>query len=55
MFSCFAFIINILRIYQIASVLADNTNDAVAGDETVQLLHDFMDGIEFKGIELGID
>jgi hypothetical protein len=33
---------------------ADSVNDAVAGDETVRVLQDLINGIEFKVIELGI-
>jgi hypothetical protein len=34
---------------------ADSTNDAVSVDETVRVPRDFINGTEFKGIELGID
>jgi hypothetical protein len=29
--------------------------DAVSGDETVRVLQDLINGLELKGIELGID
>ena len=34
---------------------ADSANDAVPVDETVRVLQDLINGIEFKVIELGID
>jgi hypothetical protein len=34
---------------------ADSANDAVQGDETVQVPQDLINGKEFKGMELGID
>jgi len=34
---------------------ADSANDAVPGDETVRVLQDLINGLELKGIELGID
>jgi hypothetical protein len=37
------------------SASADSANDAVPGDETVRVTQDLINGIEFKGIELGID
>jgi hypothetical protein len=37
------------------SASADSANDAVPGDETVRVPEDFINGTEFKGIELGID
>ncbi len=36
------------------SAMADSANDAVPGDETVRVLQDLINGIKFKGIELGI-
>jgi len=37
------------------SASANSANDAVPVDETVRVLQDLINGIEFKGIELGID
>jgi hypothetical protein len=37
------------------SALARQPKDAVSGDETVRLPQYFINGAEFKGIELGID
>jgi hypothetical protein len=37
------------------SASASQPNDAVPGDETVQVPQDIINGIEFKGIEFGID
>jgi hypothetical protein len=37
------------------SASADSAKDAVPGDETVRMPQDFINGKEFKGIELGID
>ena len=37
------------------SASADSANDAVPVDETVRVPEDFINGTEFKGIELGID
>ena len=34
---------------------ADSANDAVPGDETVWVLQELINGLEFKGIDLGID
>ena len=35
--------------------LADSANDAVPVDETVRMPQDFINGIEFKGIDVGIN
>jgi hypothetical protein len=37
------------------SASADSANDAVQGDETVRVPQYFINGTEFKGIEVGID
>jgi hypothetical protein len=37
------------------SVSADSANDAVSVDETVRVPQDFINGTEFKGIDVGID
>jgi hypothetical protein len=37
------------------SASADSANDAVPVDETVQVPQDFINGTEFKGIDVGID
>jgi hypothetical protein len=37
------------------SALADSANDAVPIDKTVRLPQDVINGIEFKGIDLGMD
>jgi hypothetical protein len=37
------------------SASADSANDAVQIDETVRVLQNFINGTEFKCIELGID
>ena len=37
------------------SASADSANDAVPGDETVQVPQNFINGTEFKGIDVGID
>jgi hypothetical protein len=34
---------------------ADSANDTVPVDETVRVLQNFINGTEFKSIELGID
>jgi hypothetical protein len=34
---------------------ADSANDAVPVDETVRVPQDFINGIEFKGIDIRID
>jgi hypothetical protein len=34
---------------------ADSANDTVPVDETVRMPQDLINGLEFKGIELGID
>ena len=34
---------------------ADSANDDVPGDETVRVTLHFINGLEIKGIELGID
>jgi hypothetical protein len=36
-----------------ASAPADSANDAVPGDETVRVPQDLINGIEFKGIDVG--
>jgi hypothetical protein len=36
------------------SASADSANDAVSVDETVRVPQDLINGIEFKGIEVGI-
>jgi hypothetical protein len=33
----------------------DSANDAVPGNNTVRMLLDLMNGLELKGIELGVD
>ena len=35
------------------SASADSANDAVPGDETVRVPQDLINGIEFKGIDVG--
>ena len=35
--------------------LADSANDAVPGDETVRMQQNFINGTEFKGIDVGVD
>jgi hypothetical protein len=35
------------------SASADSANDAVPVDETVRMLQDFINGTEFKGIDVG--
>jgi hypothetical protein len=37
------------------SASADSANDAVQVDETVRLPQDFINGTEFKGIDVRID
>jgi hypothetical protein len=37
------------------SASADSANDAVQVDETVRVVQDFINGIEFKVIDVGID
>jgi hypothetical protein len=37
------------------SASADSANDAVQEDETVRVPQDLINGIEFKGIDVGID
>jgi hypothetical protein len=37
------------------SASADSANDAVPVDETVRMLQHFINGIEFKGIDVGVD
>ena len=37
------------------SASADSANDAVPGDETVRVPQDFINGTEFKGIDVEID
>jgi hypothetical protein len=34
---------------------ADSANDAVPGDKTVRVPQDFINGTEFKSIDVGID
>jgi hypothetical protein len=34
---------------------ADSANAAVPGDKTVRLPQDLINGIEFKGIDVGVD
>jgi hypothetical protein len=36
------------------SASADSANDAVPGDETVRVLQNLINGIEFKGIDVGL-
>jgi hypothetical protein len=38
-----------------ASASADSANDAVPGDETVRVPLHFINGTEFKGIDVGVD
>jgi hypothetical protein len=38
-----------------ASASADSANDAVPGDETVRVPRHFINGTEFKGIDVRID
>ena len=35
------------------SASADSANDAVPVDETVRVLQDFINGTEFKGLDVG--
>jgi len=37
------------------SASADSANDAVPGDETVRVPQDFLNGTEFKSIDVGVD
>ena len=37
------------------SASADSANDAVPVDETVRMPENFINGTEFKGIDVGID
>jgi hypothetical protein len=37
------------------SASADSANDAVPRDETVRVLQNLINGLEFKSIDLGID
>jgi hypothetical protein len=37
------------------SASADSANDAVPGDETVRVPQDFINGTEFKSIDVGND
>jgi hypothetical protein len=38
-----------------ASASADSANDAVQVDETVRVPQNFINGTEFKGIDVGVD
>jgi hypothetical protein len=37
------------------SASADSAKDAVPGDKTVRLPQNFINGTEFKGIDVGVD
>jgi len=37
------------------SASADSANDAVPVDETVRMPQNFINGTEFKGIDVGVD
>ena len=53
--SCLDEIVSVKSKKQGTSASADSANDAVPGDETVWVLQNFINGTEFKCIELGID
>ena len=53
--SCHDEIVSVTSKKQVTSASADSANDAVPGDETVQVLQDSINGTEFKGINVGID
>jgi hypothetical protein len=44
-----------VRAMQGTRASADSANDAVQVDETVQVPQDFINGIEIKGIDVGVD
>jgi hypothetical protein len=48
-------IVSVKRKKQGTSASADSANDAVPGDETVRALQDFINGTEFKSIDVRID
>ena len=53
--TCHDEIVSVTSKKQGTSASADSANDAVPGDETVRVPQDLINGIKFKGIELGID
>ncbi len=52
--SCHDEIVSVTSKKQGASASADSANDAVQGDETVRVPQHFINGTEFKGIDVGI-
>ena len=48
-------IVSVTSKKQGTSASADSANDAVPVDETVGVPQDFINGTEFKGIDVGID
>ncbi len=52
---CHDEIVSVTSKKQGACASADSANDAVPGDETVQLPLYFINGTEFKGINVGFD
>jgi hypothetical protein len=53
--SCHDEIVSVKSKKQGTSASADSANEAVQVDKTVRLPQNFINGKEFKGIELGID
>ena len=53
--SCHDEIVSVKSKKQGTRALADSANDAVPRDETVRVPLDFINGTEFKGIDVGID
>jgi hypothetical protein len=53
--TCHDEIVSVTSKKQGASASADSANDSVPVDETVRTLQDLLNGIKFKGIDVGID
>ena len=52
--SCHNEIVSVTSKKRGTSASADSANDIVTGDETVRVPQDLINGIKFKGIELGM-
>jgi hypothetical protein len=53
--SCHVEIVSVASKKRGTSALADSANDIVQVKETVRVPQDLINGIEFKGIDVGVD